>query len=219
MSIFTINISTLVNRVTPPNKRSDNLLALAVGLLSAWNRIYTTFTDYKLGSSYPNWSAGTYDIYDQVIYERRVYESLESGNTATPDDASKWKLLLNSYLGVDMSQNFNCGKLEFEYGLNKYFGTAFVQPPGVSDIYITNNILDIQPFRAGEIESTSSAAGYLTSSEFVMYDYSIASQPALFAINVPIAFYTSLGADAEQIIRNFADKYCACSITYEIITY
>lgn len=219
MSIFTINISTLIDRVTPPKKRSTNLLALAVGLLSAWNRVYNTFTAYKIGSTSPNWSAGTYDIYDQVIYERRVYESLESGNTATPDDASKWKLLLNSYLGVDMSQMFNCGKLEFEYGLNKYFGTAFVQPPGVSDIYITNNTIDIQVFRIGAIETTSSAMGYAGSEQFIMYDYSIASQPALFAINVPIAFYTALGADAEQIIRNFADKYCACSITYEIITY
>ena len=84
MSIFTINISTLIDRVTPPKKRGTNLLALAVGLLSAWNRVYNTFTAYKIGSISPNWSAGTYDIYYQVIYERRVYESLESGNTATP---------------------------------------------------------------------------------------------------------------------------------------
>lgn len=219
MSIFRITISDLVDRITPPKKRSANLLAFGVGLLSAWQRIYQTFTEYKEGTSAPNWVAGTYDIYDQVIYERRVYESLVSGNTTVPDDATKWALILDSFVGVDVSQLFNCGKLQFEFALNTYFSTTFNQPPVLSDIYITNNTIDVQPFRVGAIEDTSSAAGYETSAEFVMYDYTIANLPPLFAINVPIAFYTGLGADAEQIIRNFADKYCAMSITYEIITY
>jgi len=219
MSIFNITVSDLVNYLLPPKKRSDNLIALGVGLLSAFKRVHHTFIEYKTGATAINWVAGTYAIYDQVIYERRVYESLEDGNTATPDDSTKWVLLLDSFLGVDMSQQFNCGKLQLEYALNKYFSTTFNQPPTLSDIYITNNVLDVQPFRIGAIEDTSSAMGYLGSSEFIMYDYSIASQPTLFAINIPIADYTALGADAEQIIRNFADKYVACSITYEIITY
>lgn len=219
MSIFNIDIELLASRLTPPKKRSDNLTAFIVGLLSAFTRIYNTFMGYKEGSTAPQWSAGTYAIYDQVVYERRVYESLVDGNTATPDDSSKWKLLLDSWIGVDVSQLFNCGKLQFEYALNTYFDTTFNQPPTLSDIYITNNTIDVQPFRVGVVEDMSSSVGYTGSSEAVMYEYTIATLPPLFAINVPIAFYTGLGADAEQIIRNFADKYCAFSITYEIITY
>lgn len=219
MGLFNIDISQLVQQLTPPKKRSDEQNSFGVGLLSAFKRILQTFLDYKEGSTATNYTAGTYQKYDRVIYNWGTYESLIDDNNSIPEDTSAWVKLLDSFIGVDESQYYDGKVLQLTYALNRYFGTTFNQPPIQSEIYLNNNIQPISPFRVGDTEAQSSWVSDLVSSEFVMYDYTLTAATALFTINVPIATYTALGADAEQIIRNFADKYVEASITYDIQTY
>lgn len=219
MSIYLIQLAKFVADVLPPKKRSDENKSFLSGLLSAWHRRSTDLYDYKRGSGYPAYSAGTYNQYDIVIFEKAVYECWVDGTTTAPTDTSSWKQLNKSFIGVNERQYFNGNKLVLEYALNYWFGTTFSNPPTLSDIYITNNVIVTSTFRVGTTESASSSVGVESSSEFVPVEYSATNQPPNFAINVPIAFYTALGANAEQIIRDYADKYVATSITYEIITY
>lgn len=219
MSIYNISLSKIVSDLLPPKKRTDENKSFLSGLLTAWHRRSTDLYDYKRGSGYPAYSAGTYNQYDIVIFEKAVYECWVDGTTTAPTDTSSWKQLNKSFIGVNERQYFNGNKLVLEYALNFWFGTTFSNPPTLSDIYITNNVNLTPTFRVGTTESASSSVGVESSSEFVPVEYSATNQPPNFAINVPIAFYTALGANAEQIIRDYADKYVATSITYEIITY
>lgn len=219
MSIYNISLSKIVSDLLPPKKRTDENKSLLSGLFTAWHRRTQDLYDYKRGSSYTPYVAGTYNKYDLVIFEKAVYECWVDGTTTAPTDTSSWKQLNKSFIGVNERQYFNGNKLVLEYALNFWFGTTFSNPPTLSDIYITNNVNLTPTFRVGTTEAKSSAVGLLTSNQFVPVDYSANTSQPSFAINVPIAFYTSLGANAEQIIRDYADKYVATSITYEIITY
>jgi len=219
MSIYNISLSKIVSDLLPPKKRTDSNKSLLSGLLTAWHRRTQDLYDYKRGSGYTPYVAGTYNKYDLVIFEKAVYECWVDGTTTAPTDTSSWKQLNKSFIGVNERQYFNGNKLVLEYALNYWFGTTFSNPPTLSDIYITNNVNLTPTFRVGTTEAKSSAVGLLTSNQFVPVDYSANTPQPSFAINVPIAFYTSLGANAEQIIRDYADKYVVTSITYEIITY
>jgi hypothetical protein len=219
MSIYNISLSKIVSDLLPPKKRTDENKSLLSGLFTAWHRRTQDLYDYKRGSGYTPYVAGTYNQYDIVIFEKGVYECWENGTTTDPTDTTSWKQLNKSFIGADESQYFNGNRIVLEYALNTWFGTTFNNPPTLSDIYITNNVNLAPIFRVGTTESASSSVGVESSSEFVPVEFSVNTPLPSFAINVPIAFYTALGANAEQIIRDYADKYVATSITYEIITY
>jgi hypothetical protein len=219
LEIYFTQIAKFVSDLLPPKKRTDYNKSLLAGLLGAWNRRSLDLYDFKRGSAYSTYSAGTYNKYDLVIFNNGAYECWVDGTTTDPTDTAAWKLLNANFIGSTIAQNFNGNKIVLEYALNYWFSTSFSNPPVLSEIYLTNNTLTTPAFRSGITESVSSSSGIDTSSEFVPLSYTAAAQPANFAINVPIAFYTALGANAEQIIRDFADKYVATSITYEIITY
>ena len=203
----------------PVAERSTENKSLLKSLLSRLQATYNIFIDYMSGSSASAYSAGTYSIYAQVKYKGAIYESLVSGNTSLPTDTTKWRKILNSSVGTNESQYYNGGKLQFEYALNRHFGLTWVNPPSSPPIFINNNVKTIQQFFVGELEDLSSTINTLTSSELVpLLDIANVSFYAL-TINVPSAFYASLGVDAEMQITSIADKYITTGIFYDINQY
>jgi hypothetical protein len=219
MGLFDINISQLVKDLLPSKHRTTEKLKQNEGLLSGLGRNARILKDYKEGASASTYSAGTYGKYDQVIYNQAVYESLIDSNTDAPDIVKSWVKIIDVFLPSNETQYYDANKISLEYALNKYFGLTFNSPPTLSDIYITNNVNPTPSFVCGLIESQSSAVGVDTSEQYVPLTYTTTTLLPSFSINVPTAFYVSLGADAEQIIRNFADKYVATSLTYNINQY
>lgn len=219
MGLFDINISQLVKDLLPSKHRTTEKLKQNEGLLSGFGRSAKILKDYKEGASASTYSAGTYAKYEQVIYNQAVYESLIDSNTDAPDVKASWVKIIDVFLPANDTQHFDANKINLEYALNNYFSTTYNNPPTLSDIYITNNVNLTPTFVVGEIESDSSSVGVDSSDQFVPLTYTATALLPSFSINVPTAFYASLGTDAEQIIRNFTDKYVATSITYNINQY
>lgn len=218
MGLFNINLENLIRDITPPKKRETPLLTFIKGLVSALQRAILRFTDYKEGTS-----AGTFSTsatkYEQIVFERKLYECVNDTTGDPSTNPNDWVIINDNYLGMDSLQKFNGNTLSLEYALNTFFGTTFSPPPSTSDIYITTNIIATNAFMCGYDDTNSSMVGYTTSTEFITYDYTYTALPASFSINVPTAFFVSLGADAEKIIRSFADNYVVTSKTYDIIQY
>jgi hypothetical protein len=165
--------------------------------------------------------AGTYSKYDRVIYKQRVYESLLNGNTDIPTVQTSWDMVQTNFIGVFERVLYNGTKLTFEYGINKYFGTTFRQPPNTSDIYITVEAKPKDVFIVGGDELNSSVIYSNGSTGSIINDYSFGTYFNM-TIHVPSVTYFALDAapaNCEKIIRNFADKYIFAGIIYQIIPY
>lgn len=220
--LYDIDFNNQVQDLIPPDKRTTNFVALLQSLAKPLQYVRDLiFDSYKKGSTAPIYVAGVYAKYDQVIYNKAVYESLEDGNSAVPTDVTKWRIIQTNYIGVDERILYNGGKLALEYALNKWFDTTFLQPPLVSDIYLTTNPTTLSVFRVGISEEESSSVAAFSSSENVFNDYVFSPNIGL-TINIPIAVFNALGADdatREAIVRNFADKYVITGVFYDIQTY
>jgi hypothetical protein len=220
--IFDINFDQFAVDTIPPDKRSVSNVALIRGLLRAaqWCRNLILGT-YKVGFVPGDYSPGAYNKYDQVVYKQVVYESLVASNSALPTDTTKWRIIQQNFIGADERIKFNGTKLIAEYALNKWFETNFRQPPAVSDIYLTTNLVSAPVFRFGLTESVSSSVGRTTSSEFVGNNYDFLDVHN-FSIHMPLAVYDALDsnpANRDAIVRNFFDKYVTVGIFYNIVTY
>ena len=84
MGLFDITFSNLKDNILPPNYRT----AVHKFWILTWTNVIQylrdrVLGDYRTGSNYPEWTAGTYAIHDKVIYNQVVYESQEDGNTDT----------------------------------------------------------------------------------------------------------------------------------------
>lgn len=206
----------------PPDKRGTKFVKWVYALVKpVFYNNYKLFTDYKVGDSYPNYAAGSYSKFQRVIYGQLVYESLADSNTALPTDTDFWRVYQTSFIGVDERVMYNHIKLTLEWALNKRFGTTFRQPPLVSDIYITTNVIPNPPFLIGGIEENSSISYADGSEEFIINSYSFTGYYN-YSINVPVAVWTALSSVSsarDTIIRNFVDLYNTAGITYNIITY
>jgi hypothetical protein len=175
---------------------------------------------FRTGSTATLWTAGTYALGAQVIYQNQVYESSKTSNTDTPPSAT-WRLIQTNYIGVFEQVAYNGQKIVLEYALNKWFKTTFRQPPSVSDIYITLNTLPIYPFIVGGNEQNSSSVFNNTSSEFVINAYSFTNNYRA-TINFPSAVYSALSSVVsarDKIVRAFVNQYIPAGITYQIVTY
>lgn len=158
MGLFDINYFSKVTELNPPDKRFSINVAWMRSLIKPIQYLRDKILgDYRLGSSYPQWIAGTYAKNAVVIYKQVAYESLEDGNTDTPPSA-KWVQYLPSFIGVDTRVKFNGQKLVLEYAMNQYYFTSFRQPPLVSDIYITNSLPSVVGFIVGATEAYSSTS-------------------------------------------------------------
>lgn len=220
--LYDITFDNQVKDILPPDKRTVNFVTLLQSAAKPLQYVRDLILgSYKTGATAPAYVVGVYAKYDQVIYNNSVYESLVDGNNVAPTDLTKWRIIQQNFIGVDERILYNGTKLILEYALNKWFDTTFLQPPLVSDIYLTTNPTLLSVFRVGITEDESSSVGAYASSENVFNDYSFAPNIGL-TINIPVAVYTALGADAatrEAIVRNFVDKYITTGVFYEIDTY
>jgi hypothetical protein len=223
MSIYDINISKQSQRLSPPDKRGVVLGAWMKALFTPLQWLADLWLgSYRTGSTAMEWlNTSTYSKYSRVVYTVYVYESLIDGNTATPTDTSKWRIVQRTFIGLNERLMYNTEKVVLEYALNKRFKTTFRQPPNVSDIYIDAHEKPLAVFQVGGIEINSSSVYSNTSSEFVIDSYSFTDYVNM-TVNVPVAVFNALDAipaNCEKIIRSFIDIYIAAGITYTITTY
>lgn len=221
--IYDITFDQQSAELLPPDKRDHTILAPVRALMSGlqWIRDLI-FGSYRLGSTAPAWSAGTYNKFQQVIYKKSVFESLVASNTAEPDitqNTASWRRVLDNFIGVEHRILYNCQRLTFEYALNKWFATTFRQPPNTSDIYLTTTAPDIKGFI---VAGAQPSIFYRDRSyEFVSNEYHPPISITL-TINIPSAVYLALGStntDRDNIIKSFANKYNAFGIFYDINPY
>lgn len=231
-TIYDIDFNQQASDLMPPDKRDPTYLSPMRALLKAiqWCRDLV-LGNYRSGATAPAFGAGPYAKYDQVLYKKKVYYSLIDANTDTPDVITSWLPIQQNFIGVDERAQYDGLKLKFEYALNKWFATQFRQPTSFvaapdyylpkSDIYLITNLLPISVFRVGISEIESSSVGLLDSSEAVYDNYNFTGVYGL-TIMVPVAVWTALStvtADRDNIIRNFADKYVTAGVLYDIQTY
>lgn len=223
MSVPSVDYNNLLENQLPPNRRLPRFIALAKGFANYVIYLYSYFVDYMNGTTANNYDAGvTYSAGSKVVYAYKVYESIQDSNTGNAPDGSPlyWMEMLPYFRGANERVKYQASKIVFEYALNRYFQTNFAQPPSVSDIYIGDLTPSYPTFLVGltsdesDFVGTTGSTGYVTLSE----EYVTASSYR-FVINVPTSLYSSLGAEAETIIRNFADKYAICGTTYTIVQY
>lgn len=215
MGLYDINFNNKATELMPPDKLTARLLGFIKALIAPVEYMrYKLLIDFKVGSAYDEWSAGTYAKGDIVVYKKVLYESKIDGNTDTPP-SSNWALYLNSFIGADDRVRYNGQKLVLEYALNQYYSTEFRQPNLVSDIYIETLGYTLQGFLIGETEDFSSSVGQTTSSGFVG-----SLTPFLQTYNFKIWFPNSVYAGTnESEVRNFVDKIIPKSLNYSIDTY
>lgn len=221
-SIYDITYSKRVVELLPPDKRYEKAIAWWTAMVQQLQYLHTdVLVDFRVGSNYPVYSAGSYNLGDRVIFGQSVYESLVSANTAVPTDAAKWKLYQLYFLGVDDRIKYNGQSLVLDYATNQRFKTNFRQPPLQSDIYFTVNTPSAGVFVVGGDELNSSISWADRSDEFIINLYSFTSFYNM-TVHVPIAVFTALSTDAaarEKIISGFIDNILPSGIRYNIITY
>lgn len=213
MSVYTINFLNKVIELLPPDKRLGRMVAWMRSLNNPIQYLkYKFLDDYRTGSTYPVWIAGTYNKGDKVVYKQIVYEC-DTDNTTNSPPLSGWVKYLDSFIGTDERVLYNGQKLVLEYALNQYYMSNFRQPPLVSDIYIANIPYSLQGFNIGQ--TTGDAVGQTTSTGFIDYDTPFV-QPYNFQINIPAAVYATTN-DSE--IRNFVDRIIPIGLNYTINPY
>ena len=229
-----INTDTFAVNFLPPKKRLPIYKAWVKTLLNPLQVLYNTmFGTFKDGNAAADYNGVTaYIVGDQVKYtDKAIYQCWVASTGNLPTDTAYWFKIQDKFVGIEPRMKYNAQHLLFEWALNEWFGTTFVNVPGASDIYID----------AGTSAGSAFYVGYTTTeSSFVVYDDSeatafIQAEDLLtagvsFTINVPIAVANALttetpniapaiSANRENIIRQIADLYCYAGITYQIITY
>jgi hypothetical protein len=221
MSLFNINISKLISDLLPPKKRELNIIAICKGLFSKQNNDNLNLLETIEGTTAPQYSSGTYSQFQRVIYKREVYESLKNSNTDLPTVSTSWIKVINNFLGTNETQNYTTSTIHVEYALNRYFENMSDGPYDLSNGAINLQVLPTPnlSFLVGYTGLNSNNVGYTGSTNFVTYDEIIVPNFTVLQINVPTSTATNLGANYEQIIRNFANKYISEGITYKIELY
>ena len=218
-TIYDIDYSKLAVKMLPPDKRFTNTIAFLKALLTPvqWKRDLILGT-YRSGSTSSIWlNSTTYNKYDQVIYNRAVYSSLQAGNINNlPTNTAYWEQIQTVYIGIQERLQYTPTKLTLEYALNKWFQTTFRQPPLQSDIYFTVNPILLNVFVVGGTESISSNIYNGNSTQFIINGYSFSAFYNL-VINVPTALISSLApttAQAQAIIGSVVNQFIAAGINY-----
>ena len=207
----------------PPDKRNPVITAFLNALLAPLQWISRLWlVEYTAGTTAAAWSnAITYAKYDQVIYQKVVFESQINANTSNPLTPIKWTVVQNNFIGLGERILYNGGCLTLTYALNKWFGTVFRQATALSDIYISTNTLVAPVFRVGTTEGQSSSVSTIGSSEFVGTSDAI-TVAVNISIFVPVAVYNTLDVamiNNNKIFRNFADRYIPAGLIYTVSTY
>lgn len=223
MSVPSVDYGNLVENQLPPNRRLPRFKAIGYSFINYVAYLYNYFLYYMNGSIANNYDAGvTYSVGATVVYNFKMYESIQASNTGNAPDGSPlyWMEMLGYFRGANERALYQASKIVFEYALNRYFQTSFAQPPAISDIYIGDVVPTYPTFLVGLTEDESDSIGTTGSSGYITLTESFVTASSYrFIINVPSGLYSSLGSEAEIIIRNFADKYAIVGTTYTIVTY
>jgi hypothetical protein len=191
------------------------------------------FGTFKDGNTAPLWVTATaYAVGDQVQYEdKSVYECWVINTGMLPTNTDYWFKIQDKFVGIEPRCKYNAQHLLFEWALNEWFGTTFVNVPGASDIYIDITGANTGAFLVGYTPTESSyvvfdepeASGYIQAENLTTVAIS-------FTIHVPLAVANALTnetpntvpnitANRENIIRQIADLYTYAGINYNVITY
>jgi hypothetical protein len=230
-----INTDTFAVNFLPPKKRLPIYKAWVKTLLKPLQVLYNTmFGTFKDGNAANNWFLLTsYNVGDQVKFvDKAIYQCwVASGAGIEPINTNYWFKIQDKFVGIEPRCKYNAQHLLFEYALNEWFGTTFINTPGASDIYINAVGANLGAFYVGFTPTDSS---------FVVYDepeatafiqaLDLTTASISFTINVPILLANSLTGEApnsvpnisanrENVIRQIADLYNYAGITYDVITY
>jgi hypothetical protein len=184
------------------------------------------FGTYRYGNPAADWDVLlTYAIGDQVKYiDKAIYQCYVATTAGIlPTDTVYWFKIQDKFVGVEPRTKYNAQCLIFEWALNEWFGTNFVNTPGASDIYISSVVSSTNEFLVGVSETESSSAVYANgeATSFIQAE-NLTSASYEFAIYIPNAVWLALASttnDRDNIIRNIADLYVYAGIDYEIIPY
>ena len=223
MSLYDLDFGQFVVDMLPPDKRGAVEVSYLQDVFTAvqtdHDALFSSYRDGSAAGPYSNLNA--YNLDEQVIFRKGVYQSQVSNNQTDPTNTDNWVLIQENFIGIIERITYTGQKIELEYALNKWFGTTFRQPPVLSDIYIANSIIEKTGFRIGLAEDVSSTVGLQSSSGTIGAPTPFSKEVG-FVINIPAAIYDSLdpiAANRDSIVRSFADKYVIAGIRYLIQTY
>jgi hypothetical protein len=217
MSIYDLDTIVFTNNNLPPDKRMQNISLLAYSLLSALQYNIDNYETYRTGDVYSYWDRlASYSIGDVVTFQGKNYMSIQNSNVGRlPVDTIWWVLVNGSSIAADERIRYQPNRLIFEYALNRWFGTAFRQPPLQSDIYIEDTSFYNPSFIVGGIESNSSITYLDRSTGYVFNDYFV-QLPYSFSVNIPTAAYADLGG-GDAVLYEFINKITAAGKTATIV--
>jgi hypothetical protein len=229
-----INTDTFAVNFLPPKKRLPIYKAWTKTLVKPLQVLYNTmFGTFKDGNAAALYSGATaYAVGNQVKYtDKSVYQCWVASTGNLPTNTNYWFKIQDNFVGIEPRCKYNAQHILFEWALNEWFGTTFVNVPGDSDIYIDAGAADLGAFYVGLTETESSYVVFdePEATAFVQA-LDLTTAGVSFTINVPIAVANALttetantvpniSANRENIIRQIADLYNYAGITYNVITY
>jgi hypothetical protein len=230
-----INTDTFAVNFLPPKKRLPIYKAWTKTLVKPLQVLYNTmFGTFKDGNAAALYSGVTaYAVGNQVKYtDKAVYQCWVASTGNLPTNTNYWFKIQDNFVGIEPRCKYNAQHILFEWALNEWFGTTFVNTPGASDIFIGPGSPSDVVLYVGFTEVNSSLIVYGNGeAETFIQAINIANTGSEFTINVPIAVANALtippttdiapniSANNENIIRQIADLYNYAGITYNVITY
>ena len=229
-----INTDTFAVNFLPPKKRLPIYKAWTKTLVKPLQVLYNTmFGTFKDGNAAALYSGATaYAVGNQVKYtDKAVYQCWVASTGNLPTNTNYWFKIQDNFVGIEPRCKYNAQHILFEWALNEWFGTTFVNVPGNSDIYIDAGAADLGAFYVGLTETESSYVVFdePEATAFVQA-LNLTTAGVSFTINVPLITANALttetantvpniSANRENIIRQIADLYNYAGITYNVITY
>ena len=230
-----INTDTFAVNFLPPKKRLPIYKAWTKTLLKPLQVLYNTmFGTFQYGNAAALYSGATaYAVGNQVKYtDKAIYQCWVASTGNLPTNTNYWFKIQDNFVGIEPRIKYNAQHILFEWALNEWFGTTFVNTPSASDIYIDNFASGSNVFYVGLTEVNSSQAVYENGqADRFIQALNIANTGSEFTINVPLITANALttppttdiapniSANNENIIRQIADLYCYAGINYQVITY
>lgn len=241
MSQYEINEYLLGESLIPPYKRTTNFVALIKDFISNAQWLNDKDNIYLDGDPFLTIydPTVTYDFGELVIgwfnFSRSIFLSLQDANLGNDLNATYyWLPIIDNFIPAMERALYNSDKMVLEWALNKYFGSNFVQPPGISDIYISDLNLAISPLyiSAGSIPCVG-GIGSTGSIGFIGTPITTFDSVLLginYIVNVPITLYSALPGfttlptdstpgNVDHYFTNFINNYNLAGTNYRILCY
>lgn len=223
--IYDQDHNTIQKQLTPPDKRSETLLAWERALVSPIQWIHDLFFgSYIYGSLAPQYNNSIiYTVNFRVQYQHRVYEMwVASGVSGTlPTDSNYWILIQEDFRGSNDRVKYNSQKLIFEALLNQWFDTTFRQPnflsPTNSDIWIENTkIVDGSFFIRLDGNAVSFMRPNAYAVSYIHPDHEFVDSN--FIIHYPISVIPDNSDEYNQLV-SLANQYVIVGMSYKLQSY